>query len=178
MLDYRLIEKPAFTVVGKGIRVTTQGGDDLRRIPAFWNESVNNGFLEQLGHLKKGSSLLQRLAHIIHGEIVVEDVLLGVCTDTSADETEFTYLIAVEAAPGPVPQGLVERAVPAATWAVFEVVGPMPDAIQAVWADILSDFLPNGPFVHANGPDLELYPDGDDSKSRYHSEVWVPVVRR
>jgi len=178
MLDYRLVEKPAFTVVGKGIRVTTTGGDDLRRIPAFWNEAVSNGFLEQLGHIKKGSSLLERLAHIIHGEIVVEDVLLGVCIDTSPDETEFTYMIAVEASGGLVPPGLIEKPVPAATWAVFEVVGPMPDAIQAVWSSILNDFLPNGPFTHGPGPDLELYPDGDDSKNRYHSEVWVPVIRK
>ena len=177
-MNYRLVEKGAFTVVGKGIRTTTKNGDDLQRIPAFWNESINNGFYDSLQHLKRGSGLLSRLAHIIHGEIVIEEVTLGVCTDFSADESEFTYLIAVEAQSGLVPSGLIEKPVPAATWAVFEVVGPLPDAIQAVWANIMSDFFQTEPFVHGNGPDLELYPDGDDSRTKYHCEVWVPVVRK
>ena len=177
-MNYKLVDKPTFTVVGKGIRVTTKNDEYLRTIPAFWNESVSNGFLDTLGRLKMGAGLLQRLAHIIHGDIVVEDVTLGVCTDYTDNQEEFTYYIAVETKSGIALPGYAEVVIPAATWAVFEVVGPLPDAIQAVWANIFSDFLQSEPFVHGNGPDLELYPDGDDSRSRYHCEVWVPVINR
>lgn len=43
-MDYRIEEKPAFTVAGKGIRVTTRDGENTRLIPKFWGESYDNGF--------------------------------------------------------------------------------------------------------------------------------------
>jgi hypothetical protein len=47
-MNYKFIEKEAFTVVGKGIRVSMVNGENHRKIPQFWNESNSNGFSAEL----------------------------------------------------------------------------------------------------------------------------------
>ena len=51
--------------------------------------------------------------------------------------------------------------IPSATWAVFESVGVMPDAIQNVWQQIYSEWFSSMGYEHAGGPELEVYPIGD-----------------
>ncbi len=76
-----------------------------------------------------------------------------------------------------VPEGMEALAIPASTWAVFECVGPMPKAIQAVWERIMGEFLPNSDYQHTGTPDFELYYDGENDEN-YRSEVWIPVVKK
>jgi hypothetical protein len=37
-MDYQIIEKPAFDAVGKARKFTTVNGENLRKIPQFWQE--------------------------------------------------------------------------------------------------------------------------------------------
>jgi hypothetical protein len=64
------------------------------------------------------------------------------------------------------------------TWAVFESVGPMPDAIQDVWRRIFSEWFPTNEYEHADGPELEVYEDGGMSSPDYKCWVWIPVVKK
>lgn len=48
-----------------------------------------------------------------------------------------SYWIGVEGTPETDSQGYETAVVPAASWAVFTSVGPMPHAIQNVWQRIL-----------------------------------------
>lgn len=34
-MDYRIVDKPAFKVIGKGIRVSTKDGENIKQIPEF-----------------------------------------------------------------------------------------------------------------------------------------------
>ena len=165
-MDYQIVEKPGFKIVGKALRVSTRDGENMKVIPQFWNQTMQAGDVGRLTALMS------------HGG-VVGDAVLGVCTEFQHDQQEFTYLIAVEKEGAPPPDGFVEKEIPAATWAVFESVGALPDAIQKVWGRIFSEFFPSTGFEHAEGgPELEVYPGGDVAADDYKCEVWVPVVKK
>ncbi len=157
-MNYKLVNKEAYTVVGKSIRVTTKDGQNLMDISQFWRESHANGLVMQLDNLNH------------------ETESLGICMDFDETQESFTYMIAVRHTPNSVPEGLEERTIPAATWAVFESIGPMPDAIQKVWKRIFSEWFPATEYEHAEGPQLEVYPMTDASAADYRCEVWIPVV--
>lgn len=158
-MDYKIIEKAAFKAVGKGIRVSTRDGENLKRIPKFWEECHQNGLCEKICSVSKKAPLL------------------GICVNDFENE-QFTYMIAVEKPEGFASDNLSEIEVPALTWAVFESVGPMPDAIQKVWGKIFSEWFPATSFEHADGPELEVYPEGDGDREDYRCEVWIPVIKK
>ncbi|MCZ8514420.1 GyrI-like domain-containing protein [Paenibacillus filicis] len=159
-MDYRIVEKGPFTVVGKSIQLSTRDGENTRRIPQFWAECHQDGTVGRLS------------------SIAPDKELLGICTDMQHDKEQFTYLIAVEAGAGAAEEGLISRSIPAASWAVFPSVGPLPGAIQSVWARIYQEWFPATGYEHGEGPELEVYPLGDIASEDYRCEVWVPVVKR
>ncbi len=158
-MDYQIIEKEAFRVVGKGIRVTNRDGENFRRIPQFWGECKEDGSCAEIGKLSADGNVL------------------GICMDFCPEQDEFTYLIAAQTSQ-PKPAGMEEQEIPAATWAVFQSVGPMPGAIQAVWQRIFSEWFPATGYEHADGPELEVYPPGNGSDADYRCEVWIPILRK
>lgn len=85
------------------------------------------------------------------------------------------YWIATEH-DGATPTGLSELELPASKWGVFEVHGPMPDAIQKVWKQIFSEWFPSSHYEHAGTPELEVYSDGNPSSPDYYSEIWIPLM--
>ncbi len=163
-MGHRIVNKSSFRVVGKAIRVAAKDGENLRRIPQFWDECLTDGTHDLL------------LAQAGNGG-TLGPVTLGICADFAANMEEFTYMIAAEATGNTVPDGLVDREIPASTWAVFEAKGAMPEAIQNVWGTIWGEFFPAGEYKHGDAPDLEVYPPGDPTSEDYRSEVWVPVVK-
>ncbi|TVY09428.1 GyrI-like domain-containing protein [Paenibacillus cremeus] len=160
-MDYQIVEKASFTVAGKGIQVSTQAGENVRVIPAFWDTYASDGTVAKLQ------------------AIGMKPELLGICMNMDCAAGQFTYLIAAEVGEGDAggDAGLVTASIPAATWAVFTSVGPMPGAIQKVWEHIFQTWLPTSGYKHAGGPELELYPAGDVSAADYRCEVWIPVVK-
>ena len=162
-MDYRVVEKPAFKVVGTALRVSTKNGENQRRIPQFWDECLHDGSHDKLQALAARGGMFG-------------DATLGICMDFAADMQEFTYMIGA-ATNGDAADGMTEKTIPAATWAVFEARGSMPEAIQNVWGGIWSEFFKAGEYKHGDGPDVEVYPAGDPTQPDYRSEVWVPVVQ-
>ncbi len=165
-MDYRLVDKPDINVVGKTVNVTFKNGEYLLQIPQFWDECEQDGSLDRLMNLASTGQSLGK-------------VTLGVLMDFSEDMKRFTYMRAAVQADGAVPEGMIVKTIPAATWAVFEAIGPMPDAIQTLWSRIKSEFFTTAQFEHAKAPGLELYPiNGSPDDPDYRSEVWVPVIMK
>ncbi|MGN0593027.1 MAG: GyrI-like domain-containing protein [Ruminococcus sp.] len=79
---------------------------------------------------------------------------------------------------GAVPDGMTEMVVPAATYAVFECVGAVPDVMQHIQERILSEWLPASGYEYAPAPDIEVYSMGDWHAPSYSSEVWLPVLQK
>lgn len=159
-MDYKIVEKDAFTVVGKSIRTTTIGGENNRKIAAFWNESNRNGLSKQLA---KNCGPLG---------------LLGICIDFDKQQENLTYLIAAEKNSDQIPVDWETRQIPAATWAIFPVHGAMPNAMPKVWERIFSEWFPATGYEHSGGPEMEVYvSDADPYSKDYYSEIWVPVKK-
>lgn len=115
MLEYRIEEKAAFTVMGVMRRF--RGETSYQDIPVFWNEHMQGPLAER-----------------IRG-------VLGLCLDNEPDS--FEYMIADIYSPWmEIPQGCVTRTIPAGIWAVFPCRGQLPEALQSVNTRIWREWLP------------------------------------
>ena len=79
------------------------------------------------------------------------------------------------------PEDLEEMVIPATSWAVFEIIGPMrplPNAMQDIWKRIYSEWLPNSGYEHAMLPEIEYDYAGDMMAPYYKNEIWFPVKSR
>ncbi|WP_186575982.1 AraC family transcriptional regulator [Aquibacillus kalidii] len=159
-MDYNIKETNSFQVIGKELRVTTRNGENFRRIPQFWDEFNNS---ETAKVLEKQIGLLG---------------MLGICMEFAPDQEEFTYFIGVEKGGYHYSDGLVVKEIPKTTWAVFPVVGAMPDAIQETTKRIYSEWFPATGYKHAGSPEIEVYPDQKESihSSNYRTEIWIPIA--
>lgn len=159
-MDYRIVERKEYEVIGKAIKVSCKDGENFRRIPEFWKECHSDGTNEKLCSASKGNTML------------------GICMDMEFDNEQLTYMIAIENNGSINDSSLTVRTIPAATWAVFTSIGPMPGAIQKVWQRIFQEWLPATGYEHAEAPELEVYLEGDASAEDYRCEVWIPVVKK
>ena len=159
-MDYKIVEKEAFAIVGKSIKVTTKNKQNLKLIPEFWTECCQKGICCELSTNA--------------GELG----LLGVCMNFCPEDEELTYMVGVEKPQSKALTGFEEKEIPASTWAVFESVGPMPHAIQQVWDRIFSEWFPATGYEHSGGPEMEVYPPGDNAAEDYRCEVWIPIIKK
>lgn len=156
-MKYRIEEKKAISVVGFKKWMNLADGQNLRDIPKMW------------GGLTQDKT--RQLCALMDNEPAG---LLGVCADMY--DNGFDYYIAV-ASGRPAPRGMEKKEIPAATWAIFESTGPMPEAIQQVWKRIYAEWLPASGYAHTGMPELEVYPEGDNTAADYRCEVWIPVKK-
>lgn len=161
-MNYRIEQKPAFRIIGKAGTFSNTNDEQTSTIPRFWEDSSKDGSIGRVEALASGS--------------VTGKHLLGVCY-AGQNDGSFRYMIGAGNETAAVSAGMEVLDIPASTWAVFECIGPMPKAIQAVWERIMGEFLPNSDYQHAGTPDFELYFDGENDEN-YRSEVWIPVVKR
>ncbi|SMO79755.1 AraC family transcriptional regulator [Melghirimyces algeriensis] len=160
-MKYRIVEREGFQVVGIKRQFSMENEENLVGIPKFWDEVNGNGTDELLHQLNNGQ---------IKG-------VLGICVadhENIQSTQKLDYWIATEY-DGEPPDGLSKLEIPTSKWAVFEVVGPMPDAMQKAWKQIFSEWFPSSGYKHANTPELEVYTDEDPFKEDLYSEIWIPV---
>lgn len=158
-MEYRIVNREAFHISGKMIRVSCKDGENYRRIPQFWQECYANGTVDRLRALHP------------------DRVLLGICLETDHQNEELTYAIAVEGKfDEPDGDGWIAAEIPASTWVVFSSTGALPDAIQDVWRRIFEEWFPSTGYQHSGGPEIEYLPSGDDLSETYECEVWMPIV--
>lgn len=159
-MNYKIVEKGSFEVIGKQKRITTVNGENFKQVPEFWDECMKDGSYEWI------SSKAGKLG------------VLGICKDlNNFEEGFFNYMIGVEKINETLPQGYVSTIIPAATWAVFESVGALPKAIQDVTKRIFSEWMPSTKYQHDCAPELEVYSIGDTTSADYRCEVWIPIKK-
>jgi AraC family transcriptional regulator len=159
-MKYNIVEKEKFQVVGVKRTYNCQKGENLQGIPLFWDEVNRQGMDEQLFALNDGK---------IKG-------VLGVCVpdENYKENNLMDYWIGTDHV-GDVPENLLAMEVPASKWVVFEVHGPMPDAMQNAWKQIFSEWFPSNPYEPAGTAELEVYTDEDPSSENLYSEIWIPI---
>ena len=158
-MDYEVVEKPGFRVVGKSRRISWENGANKTEIPKFWNEIMPDGTFDKLRALAGGS--------------VTAGMSLGLCIDFDNAAQEFSYVIGFES--NAEAGEFSAHDVPAATYAIFKAVGPVGKAIQDVWTYAMGEFWETAPYVHGDEFDLEAYPFGNPHAEDYVTEIWIPV---
>ncbi len=158
-MKYRIEEKPTMRFVGKKEAITNKGGANFARVPQIWEELCKDGSYAQIMALSNQEP----------------SGVMGICANFR--ESDFDYFIA-SATDKDIPEGMEELKVAAGLWVVFECVGPMPDAIQAVWKRIYSEWFPSSGYEHAGTAEIEWYSDGDGSAADYQSEIWIPIQKK
>lgn len=154
-MNYKIVEREGFKVVGVKREFSCENGENLIGIPKMWGDVHADGTNDLLVKLNNGK---------ING-------MLGVCVDKRGEQPELMdYWIAAEYV-GDTPEGLLQFDIPASKWGVFEVHG----AMQKAWKQIFSEWFPSSHYKHAGTPDLEVYPAGDPWSPDYYSEIWIPL---
>ncbi len=155
-MKYKIIERAAFQVIGVKREYPMVDGGNMG-ISTFWNEVNKNGIVDLLFQLNNGQM----------------KSVLGVVADSDL-KNMMEYWIATEFSGDDVPEGLSVLDIPASRWAVFEVNGPMPDAMQESWKQIYSEWFPASGYQQA-GPSLEVYNDNNTTDPNFYSEIWISV---
>lgn len=76
------------------------------------------------------------------------------------------------------PDSFTQLKVPALTWAVFKSVGPFPETLQNIWGRIYAEWFPSSGYEQAKGPEILWNENKDVTSPTFHSEIWIPVLKR
>jgi AraC family transcriptional regulator len=155
-MEYKTINFDAFSVVGVKEFVSTENDGYLLAIPRMWADLPGEAFAALQGISDREPA-----------------GMLGLCANMSDDGFDYWMAVATTKA---CPDGFAKLDIPAAKWAVFEITGAMPKAIQDGAKYIFNEWLPSSGYRHANVPDFERYSTGDMDSPDYLSEIWVPVI--
>lgn len=158
-MNFKIVTKKSFRIVGYKSTEPMTMENCFEIVPKIWKKVEADNGIEKLLNLADG------------GE---PKGILGISTCEGGDYD--AYYIAV-ATSKPAPEGMSEYIMPQTTYAVFEAIGAMPDAIQKLQQRIVSEWLPASGYEYAPAPDIEVYPEGDQYSEDYRSEVWLPIVK-
>lgn len=151
MLEYKIVEKMQFTVMGRARKFNNK--TSYSEIPKFWQE------------------------HMESGENKVVCGMYGICIDS--DGENFDYVIADNYIPwNEIPEGYETKVIPAGTWAIFSCRGSLPKALQDVNTKIWSEWLPScKSYKLAGNYNIEMYTQSSENQDYDYSEIWIPIER-
>jgi AraC family transcriptional regulator len=159
-MDYRIIQKGAFQVIGEVIKVSTKDEGHHMKISELWDRWSSDGTYEKISAIDNKQNML------------------GISMDFDDEKEQFSYMIAIENVNHAAAASFNTREIPAASWAIFTSVGPMPDAIVNVLKRIYQEWFPATGYEQANAPVLEVYLPGDPTAQDYICEVWIPIIKK
>lgn len=151
MLEYKIVEKSQFTVMGRSRKFNAE--TSYGEIPRFWQEHMNS-----------------EESKVVCG-------MYGICMDS--DGKDLDYLIADNYIPwNEVPEGYETKVIPAGTWAVFPCHGALPKALQDLNTRIWSEWMPScKAYKLAGNYNIELYTPPCKNPDCSYNEIWIPVEK-
>lgn len=164
-MEFRIVEKPAFNLVGVSKRVPMQF------------EGVNNEIV------KLAQSITDEQRQEMHSLQNIEPFeIVNASYDADAhflkEEGYLTHLIGVLTTENKVSENLQIVPVEACTWAVFPNEGPFPYTLQSTMARIYSEWLPSSDYEVINAPSFSFTKMDKHKKDYAYSEVWTPVRKK
>lgn len=161
-MDTRIIDRPAFRLLGHAARVP------------LVHEGVNP-------HIQRHITALPPDEHDRLKALATTEPpgLLQICADVDpdgAEGSELTYLHGVAVDPTtPVPGDLDRIEVPAGRWAVFRATGPHPRTLQHTWSATATEWFPANPWRLRPGPSIVTILDHAPDFATATCELWLPV---
>lgn len=166
MIKVRIEKKPEFKIVGSKIWIS--GTNDNGAFGRFWQKSHEDGLVELLHKIQKDKH-----------ETIIDSGVFGVsCVEKDPSNRSFYFFIAAECDECPKYADLEEYLIPACKWAVFENKGVMPDSLIESEIYAFMKWLPTSKHMHANAPEIEVYPSCNDSEEGTLSEFWLPIKEK
>ncbi len=162
-MDYRIIEKGAFYIIGLKKRITliyegvnpeasemfkSLTENDIRNLKAM-SDVEPQGLLSVSVNFSEGREEGAQL-----------DQFVGVVT-TQSHSNQWSVL-----------------PVQASTWAVFTVRGEFPKVLQDTWARIYAEWFPISEYELNAGPEMLWTENKDMPLTDYHNEIWIPVAKK
>lgn len=160
VMNYRIVEKEAFRIVGIKKRVTLVYHGVNPEIAAMW-AALDAEQIRQLKALSSVEPMGLISASVNFSEGRQEGGTLDHCIGVATDR--------------PCPADFDALEVPGQTWAVFESVGPFPDTLQSIWGRIYSEWFPSSDYQQVEGPELLWNESSDVTSPTFRSEIWIPV---
>ena len=163
-MDTRIIDRPAFALIGHAVRVPLIHEGENPHIRQFV-ASLPHTEHERLKELSDTTP---------EGLLQVTD---GVDPDYR-EGTDLTYFhgVAISSAAS-APEDLDIIDVPAGMWAVFTASGPYPKALQDTWAATAGEWFPSNPWRLRPGPSIVSILDRAEDFSTATTDLWLPVER-
>ncbi|WP_453995829.1 AraC family transcriptional regulator [Bacillus nitroreducens] len=164
-MEYRIVDKPAFYLVGVSKRVPMQF------------EGVNNEIVKlAMSITDEQKEEMHSLKNIEPYEIV--NASYDADENFLKEEGELTHLIGVLTTNDEVSEELEKVPVQACTWAIFPNEGPFPTTLQETMAKTYSEWLPSSDYEVINAPTFS-FTKMDKQKENYaYSEIWIPVRKK
>ena len=164
-MEYRIVDKPAFNLVGVSKRVPMQF------------EGINNEIA------KLAESITEEQREEMHSLQNIEPYeIVNASYDADAnflkEEGELTHLIGVLTTKNQVSDRLEKVPVEACTWAVFPNEGPFPSSLQETMARTYSEWLPSSNYQVIDAPTFSFTKMDKEKKDYAYSEIWIPVRKK
>ena len=170
-MDYKIVPMFPFKVIG--FQKVFENETAYAEIPKFWDEICEKYAFNVYAGNAPANPYEQALMDNCIGEY-------GVCIDDIGGG-KFRYLVAGRYTGGDVPEGMAVYEFPRGNWAVFDCIGPIPEALQTVNTRIFSEWLPGNPDYELWGnASVEWYDciNGEKTDRDYHSAIWIPVKKK
>ncbi|MBZ3763087.1 AraC family transcriptional regulator [Bacillus cereus] len=163
-MNYRIEEKEPFRIIGITKRVPIVFNGVNEEIASMW-KSLNPESIQTLKSLSnmEPNGIISASTNFSEGRMEEKgelDHYIGVATTKDC------------------PEQFAQLEVAASTWAIFEAVGPFPDALQNVWGRIYSEWFPSSNYELAEGPEVLWNEQKDISSPNFKSEIWIPVLKK
>ncbi len=176
-MDYRIEQRPAFSVFGKAAIVDITDDECYKQIPEFWLKSIHDGTMECILKIASGGDKAT-----VKGDIYGSDRMLlnAVMYEHNSDTGTFRYMVCQNIPQSGVPDEFEILQVPSMTWAIFPTerhpVEQTTEKIQSIWKRIYSEWFPTSSYVHVDdAPDCEMYYHAENGL--FIAEAWIPVKK-
>lgn len=167
-MNFKITKMSSYKVIGFVRTFTNEEG--YREIPKFWGEIK----VKHMHNVCAGKAPTNAIEKAIVDNGIGE---FGICIDDTC-KGKFRYMIGGKYNGGEVPEGMIVYELPEGDWAMFDCVGPMPEALQTLNTKIYKEWLPGNPnFELAGNTTVEWYESGDTQNPNYRSGIWLPVKK-
>lgn len=162
LLDYQITDQPNIKILAKSRKFSTASLEDNNsEIPKFCRECYNDRTFDTILEMSKSS-----------GNFTYAVLGLRDSGDCNCDGGELRYSIGAEYSGGVIPKGYSLVELPAQKWVVFKCKGEMPKAMQELWYQVYTEFMPFTAYHLLEDITLEVCPQGSANNE---NALWIPI---
>lgn len=159
-MKYQIEQWPAFKVAGITTKVKTDKAFEI--VPQIWDKAWKDGTMRKFMEFfpdYRPAGFLGIATGGQDGNSEEMDYILGITNHVDISDCNYV----------PHPEEMTEYSYPAATWVVINADGDIPYAVQAVYKQFYSEWLPSSGYKLADLPVIECY------MQENRQEVWVAI---